>query len=200
MGVDLILDSSGLKKLDKSLSNFKEQIPAATTSALNRTLDYTSTQWRKLITERYAIKSTEIKDSISKKPASKSNLSASLNVRGSRLSFVHFPFSPKMPGTHRAVKVKILKDGGSKQIKTQNKPFIAPTGAKSADKVQYNVFKRTTEKRKPIVVLRTLSIPQMASYKGISERVQTIAAKKLEERIDHEIQWRLKKAAERGAQ
>lgn len=195
MAVSLNIDTSGLKTIEKKLWQLEKQIPGATASALNRTLDYTSTQWSKLITQRYAIKPAEVKKSISKKPANKSTLNASINVYGHRLSFVHFPFNPKVPGSNRSVKVKITKEGGYKRIGTKHKPFIATTGAKSADKVQYNVFKRTTDKRSPIVVLRTLSIPQMASYKDISEKVQGLAQKKLEERIEHEIKWRLEKAA-----
>lgn len=195
MAINLEVDTSSLKQINKQLSNLKNQIPGATASAINRTLDYTSTRWRKLITQRYSIKTAEVKDSIKKHPASKALLVASINVTGHRLSFVHFPFNPKSPGTKRAVKVKIVKEGGLKTVGTKHKPFIATTGAKSEDKTQYNVFKRTTDKRNPIVVLRTLSIPQMASYKVVYDKVQDLAQRKLEERIEHEINWRLEKAA-----
>lgn len=195
MPVSINIDTSGLKAFEKKLWNLEKQIPGATASALNRTLDYTSSQWAKLITQRYSVKSAEVKKSISKKLANKSTLSANISVNGHRLSFAHFPHNPKIPGTRRGVKVKITKDSGYKQIRTKQKPFVATTGAKSADKIQYNVFKRTTEKRYPIVVMRTLSIPQMASYKGISEKVQEAAQRKLEERIEHEVKWRLEKAA-----
>ncbi|HWQ29879.1 MAG TPA: phage tail protein [Negativicutes bacterium] len=195
MGINLEIDASGLKKIEKSLYGIQKQIPAATASALNRTLDYTSTQWGKLITRRYSIKTSDVKGKIKKFPASKLILSASMNVTGSRLSFVHFPYTPKVPGTNKQVKVKVKKESGYKQIGTKRKPFVATTGAKSADKTQFNIFKRTTNKRLPIVVLRTLSLPQMASNKEVSKKVQSLAQKKLGERIEHEIKWRLEKAA-----
>jgi len=195
MGINLNIDTRGLKRIEKSLYGLRKQIPGATASALNRTLDYASNQWGKHITQRYTIKASDVKGKIKKYPASKLVLTASMNVSGGRLSFAHFPYTPKSPGTKKQVRVKVKKESGYKQIGTKRKPFIAATGAKSADKTQYNVFKRTTSKRLPIVVLRTLSLPQMASNKEVSEKVQSLVQKKLKERIGHEIKWRLEKAA-----
>jgi hypothetical protein len=190
----ITIDVSSLNKVGKELKGLEKQMPGAIASALNRALDHGVTQIAKIVPKVYSIKQSEVKAAIKKNPASKGDISANIVIKGGRLTFVHFPFTPKLPNTKRKVKVKI-KNGGKKEVKTNPSAFIAPTGAKSADKVQYNVFVRKGQKRLPITVLRTLSIPQMVENESVQPIISEAMTNKLNERIDHEIKYRLDKAA-----
>ncbi len=189
---NIFVDTKELDKLAIGLKGLEKQMPGASASALNRTVDFIYTRIGRLVTQEYSIKITDVKKTIKKYKAKKGDLSAKLVSKGHTLSLAHFSFSPKKPGTRRQVKVKI-KRGKSKPVGVDPKAFVASTGAKSADKVQYNVFKRTTNKRLPVVVLRTLSVPQMIGNANVEAQIQEAAQKKLGERIEHEINWRLDK-------
>jgi hypothetical protein len=158
-----------------------------------------NTRVGKLVTAEYAIKVGDVKATIKKIKASKGDMKAGLKSTGGTLSLAHFPHTPETPiiarilgaGHPKAqIKVKIKKKDGYKKITTTFMPFIASTGAKSADKVQYNVFKRTGNGRE-IVAVRTLSVPQMIQSANVGNVVQTEASRKLEERVQHEIEYRL---------
>lgn len=202
------IDTKSLDKIVKGLSYFGKEMPGAAASAVNRTLDYVNTQVKRTVTAEYAIKQTDVTACATKKKASKSNLSAGITYKGRLLSLAHFPHNPSVPGTGRYIKVKIKKSEGYKTLgPSQGRgrkgkkgerqsvpwPFVGPTGAKSADKVQANVFQRTGKSRFPIKVLKTLSVPQMITNTNVEEKIQAQAAAKLQERVNHEIKYRLDK-------
>lgn len=198
MAESFYIDTKEIKSIRVKLDGLKKEIPAATASALNRTLDYTATQIGREVTKTYSIKASLVKKTLRKNRASKTKLNAYISSTGHTLSLANFPHSPKAPwkgggAKPRSVTVKI-KQGSNKQISTSPKAFIAPTGG-GPDTVQYNVFRRTGEGRLPITVIRTLSVPQMIGEKDTINRIQKAAEKKLEERIKHEIEYRINKAA-----
>jgi len=186
---EIHIDTSQLDTLTKELKGFEKEVAVATYHALNRTIDRVITQTTKLIRQHYAIKDKvkDIKGTFRggiKRPT-KTDLTASLTSRGYTLSFAHFPFTPKKRlKKQKPVKVQIIK---TKSPITSKRGFVAHTGAKSADKIQYNVFKRLGKERKPIAPIRTLSIPQMISSEKISEEIQDFATKEFNKRLEHEI-------------
>jgi len=184
---EIRIDTSQLEVLAKELKGFEKEVASATYHALNRTIDQVITHVARTVKQNYSIKDKmkDIKDTFRggiKKPT-KTDLTASLTSRGHTLSFAHFPYTPKTRlKKQKPVKVRIK----SKQIASK-KGFVAPTGAKSADKIQYNVFKRLGKERLPIAPIRTLSIPQMISNENVSESIQKFAQEKFNERLQHEI-------------
>jgi len=192
----IFIDTKQIDRLAVELKGFEEQVADATYHALSRTLDHVVTQVGRIVPKEYAVKASEVKASFKggiKKPT-ENNLTASLTSRGHTLSLAHFPHSPKAPpASKRKYKVKatIKREGGRKTVKTEPKPFVATTGAKSADKVQFNVFRRVGEKRLPVVVIRTLSVPQMITNEKVAETIQKAADEKLAERLEHEIIYRM---------
>lgn len=204
---NIFVDTKQFERLSIEFKSLGKQMPAAAASALNRTLDYTVTCIGRLVPREYAIKTSEVKASMKggKRKATKTDLSASITSKGHTLSIAHFPHSPSRPrknairfgkgrkliGKGYDINVTIKRSKGPQVIRTTPKPFIASTGAKSADKTQYNVFRRIGHKRLPITVLRTLSIPQMIGNENLEPEIQEAAQKKLAERIEHEIEWRL---------
>lgn len=188
---DIIIDIKKIDRLTIELKGFEKQVGEATYHALNRTLDYTVTQIGRIVPKYYAIKAKEVKESIAQiKRPTKANLAADIIIKGHRLSFVHFPHSPKIP-LKRKYKVKVNIKHATKTVSTNPLPFIAHTGAKSLDKVQFNIFKREGKNRFPITVLRTLAIPQMITNEEVAELIREKANKKLEERLEHEIILRM---------
>ncbi len=201
------IDSSQINNIMKGLEALEKQIPGAACSAINRTTDYIGTKIAKMVTSEYAIKSTDVKKTLTKRRANKSNLLAYIQSKGYRLSIAHFPFSPKQSGALKQVKVKIKKTEGSKKLGVSPSGFVGGTGAKSEDMVQFNVFKRfgngqkikmkkgfnTGLQKERIHVIRTVSIPQMIMSVNVNKNLQEEANKKLQERIEHEINYRLKK-------
>jgi hypothetical protein len=196
----IFIDTKKIDRLAIELKGFEEEVAESTYHALNRTLDHVVTKVGQIIPKTYAIKASEVKKSFKggiKKP-SKTNLSASLTSKGHTLSIAHFPHTPSTPqGKKGKIKVKIKKTDGSKEVKTKPKAFLASTGALSEDKIQYNVFRREGKARLPIVVLRTLSIPQMITNEGVAEQIQKIATEKLGERLEHEITHRMTSMSKR---
>lgn len=208
---DITVDTKKLDRLTIELKGFEDKVGLAAYRALNRTIDGTITQVGRIVPKSYAIKPTEVKESFKggiKRPTVK-DLNASITSWGHTLSLAHFPHTPTKPPVTRMgfgagggvagraykVKVTIKKDGGRKTLNTSPLPFIASTGARSPDKTQFNVFRREGKSRLPIVVPRTLSIPQMITNTKVADQIQEQAAQKFEERLEHEIIWAMTSAA-----
>jgi hypothetical protein len=200
MSFGVTIDVSPLNKLVDGLKGFEKEIPGATASALNRTLEYISNRMGKIVVENYSVKEKEVKASIKNHmtKASKGDISASIESVGHRLSFAHFPFNPKKPvKAKRSIFQKAVMVDIKKKRVLSRRGFVATTGAKSQEKTQYNVFMRIGEKRFQIAPIRTLSIPQMITNEKTSEEITEMANKKLAERVYHEIDFRLKKIQEK---
>lgn len=188
----ILIDSKSIDKLAIELKGFEKEVSEATYHALGRTLDQVVTKVGQLVPKEYAIKAKEVKDVVKKglKKPTKTDLSASITVKGHTLSFAHFPFTPKKPrkakksAFEKAVMVTIKRSKGQT---LSRKGFVAKTGAKSQDKTQFNVFMRLGNARLPIAPIRTLSIPQMITNEGIAEKVMESASQNLNERLEHEI-------------
>jgi hypothetical protein len=191
------VDISSLNNIPKALAGLEKEVPGAVASALNRAVDHGVTQIRKIVPTVYSIKKKEIQDAVSKVYAKKGEIKAGIRITGERLTFVHFPLTPKIPNTGRPIAVKIKNQNGKKKVSILPSAFIAPTGTKSMDKVQYNVFVRVGKKRLPIHVLRTLSIPQMVENEEVWPQIINLINNKLSERVNHEINYRLEKAAKK---
>ena len=190
MGKGLIqIDTRQIDLLSVELQSFPKQTQTAMYHALKRSLDQTKNEIGRIVPKEYAIKQREVKESFAKgvNYPTKDNLSASLTSTGRRLSFAHFPFTPKTAvrkGKRAVVKVTIKK---SRPKVASKVGFTASTGAKSDDKVQFNVFRRLGKERFPISPIRRLSIPQMITAEGMEEKIQSFALEKFEQRFEHEM-------------
>lgn len=190
MGKGIIqIDTRQIDLLSVELQSFPKQTQTAMYHALKRSLDQTKNEIGRIVPKEYAIKSKEVKESFNGgvNYPTKENLEASLTSTGKRLSFAHFPFTPKTAvrkGKRAVVKVTIKK---SRPKVASKVGFTASTGAKSEDKVQFNVFRRLGKERFPISPIRTVSIPQMITAEGMEEKIQSFALEKFEQRLEHEM-------------
>lgn len=188
------------------IKDFPQQAGEATYHAMNRTADFIVSESTRQVTKVYAVKSSEVRASLKAIKPTRSNLNLGVLSKGHTLSLSHFPHTPTKPGKRSMVKASIFK-GSKKSIGKH--AFIAPTGAKSEDKVQNNVFKRTGIKsvatkgryeglkREEVTVIRTLSIPQMLGNEEVAKRVQMASGAKLAERLEHELIREITKAQSR---
>lgn len=179
----IVIDTSQLNKVVKGLADFEKQMPAAAVSAVNRTLDYVNTRVGRLVTNEYRVKVSDVKTTITKNRARKGKLLAFLKSEGRRLTLGRFVFGR----SKQAVKVKIKKREGAKPVTGDPRAFTQILSGR------IQVMRRQGKKRYPVDVLRSISIPQMIDSLNVSNQIQEEANKKLAERIDHEINYRLKK-------
>lgn len=203
MASKVVVDVSQVNKVIKGLKGFEKQMPGAAMSAVNRTLDFLNTKVGRIVTSEYNIKVKDVKSTIKKNKARKGSLRAWLKSKGRPLTLSRFRFSPSSPPTSAVrfgpggqltgkaykVKTKIKKSSGMKQLKTNPKSFVQMLSGHA------QVMHRTGSSRLPLEVVRTLSVPQMIDALKVSEQIQEEANKKLAERIDHEISFRLKKVS-----
>lgn len=199
------IDTSKLEKLANEFKGFEKQVGIAAIRTLRKTADSTLGMTCKYVSEEYKIKQKDVRETFKngkKYPANSGKLEASLTSTGRRLSFAHFPFTPKTD--KRAKKGEsIFKSSVFVTIKASKGPilskkgFVATTGAKSADKVQFNVFKRLGSERLPIAPIRTLSIPQMITNEKIDVKVSRFATQKFENTIESELMYELNKLGDR---
>lgn len=186
------IDTKDFSRVAVELSTIPKQIPKAASSALNRTMNFTATQMNREVRKEYTIKAKDVRKTIKKYGARPSNLHAYVESTGHTLSLTHFQHKPRKPPKRPKVpQVKIKKSSGYKAVKTTPKAFVQTMNNAT------NIWKRKGPQRLPVKMLRTLSIPQMISNEEIMKNIQKAAQDKLEERIGHEINWRLEKAAKR---
>jgi hypothetical protein len=180
---DITIDTTDLNRIARGLSHFQSEIPKATAAALNRTVDFIYTKAAQVISSEYEIKSTDVKKSSKKIKANNGNMRAGLIYSGNSLSLTNFKFTPKKRGTKKQVKVKIKRSEGYKNVGP--KSFVQIINGKTG------IWAREMNRRYPIKLLKTISIPQMVINANVNNKIQDEAQNKLLQRMDHEIEYRL---------
>jgi hypothetical protein len=189
MSANIIIDTKQVKQVAIELQKLPGQIPKATAQALNRTIDHIYTQTSREVRKDYTIKDKDVKGTLKKVKATPGRLGGSVISKGRTLTlYHHFKVSPSNPGNGRRYQLKVtVKKGKPEIIKTDPKPFIAIANNSK------QVMKRVGKARKPITVLRSLSVPQMISNEKTMQSIQEFAQVMLEKRVEHEISRRLNK-------
>lgn len=193
--INITVDTGELKRLIVGTKNFEKEVAGAIASALNRTVDFVNTRLGRIVTGIYAIKGADVKKTIRKYKAKKGQLSARLESKGSPLSLTHFPHKPEttviarsLGVRHKRAQVKVkIKKGSMQPMKVDPKAFLQKANGAT------NIFKRVGDERKPIVVLKTLSVPQMITNETVGVDIQKLAQGKMNERLTHEVDFRLSK-------
>lgn len=193
MAVNLVVDTKAINRVAIDLREVPKEMPKAVMQAVNRTVDHVYTHTSREVRKEYAISDKDVKSTLKKVKASSRNAKAGVIATGRTLTlYNHFRVTPKQPKPGGRYKVKVaIKKGKSQELKTNPKPFIASANRST------QVFKREGPERTPVVVLRSLSVPQMIAHKDsfteAGKRIQTLADKKLAERIEHEVNRRMEK-------
>lgn len=189
---NIVFDTSQLNKLAKDLKGFEKEIPSAFTSALNRTLDHTVTQVKRQATKEYNVLQSDIDKAMKPYKATYRTPKAWIQIRSRRYSLSRF-----LPGglnsNSKKAKVKVKKGGGRKLV---DNAFVRKVTRKRQDGTEYTntlILRRKGNSNYPVEVLRTLSPTQMVENPKVMNEVMKAANKKLDERITHEVDRRLKK-------
>lgn len=194
MANNFYIDSKGLSSIRINLQEVSKQVPGATRSAINRTLDFTATKTVKEVTNEYTIKGKTVKSTMKKVKAKGSSMYAYISSTGAAIPLGKFSHTPKNYSKKlKNVKVKVKKSGGYKVVNTSPKPFVQKIYGDESD-----IYKRKGNSRFPVIKLKSVSIPQMISNEKIMKNIQKAANDKLYERVKHEVEWRINKAASKG--
>ncbi|GEM_PF-1093203 len=188
------IDTSKLEKLMDEFRGFEDQVGEAVVRTLNSTIKSTMNRACVLVSKEYVVGKEDVKKTFKNgiNYPTRGKLEASILSTGHRLSFAHFPFTPETDVRAKqgdsifksAVMVQIVAKKGPILSK---KGFVATTGAKSADKVQFNVFRRLGKERFPIAPIRTLTIPQMITNQKVNDKITKWASESIDKKIDTEM-------------
>lgn len=182
MAVEFKIDTKEMEKKLKKLNQFPKESKKAASSAINRTLTFTSKRASQEVRKHYNVKISEVKGGLTIRKANPGNLSGDITSRDRRLSLGRFVRGK----AKNAVKVRVKK-GSTKKVNVSPSAFVLNLGGNK------HVAKRVGKSNYPIKVLRTLSIPQMISSKNIQPVVEKESGEYLSKRVKHEIDYRIKK-------
>lgn len=195
MGVSsgMYINRKNMHTLSISLQGLNNHTPKIMQRALNRTLDFTYTATIREVRDIYAIKRTDVAKTMIKHKASRSGLLAYIRSRGRLIALGNFPHNPSVykPG-NKIIKVKVKKSEGFKAIDAQDgtpKPFVQ--SIYSYESLQSGIYQRKDSRKFPVVSLRSISVPQMIGNEGVLNVIEKSASEKLQERINHELEWEL---------
>lgn len=185
-----LFDSSDLAKAYVRLNKSKPIARLAMMRALNRTLDHTATITKREVSNVYAVNQRSVGETFTKHKAAKTSLKAYLNSKGKRLDLSSFRIKPsRYSKSAKSVQVRIKKGDGLKTINTSPKAFVQSIYGEDP-----KVYKRKDGRRFPVVVLKTLAIPQMIEQTKVEEKIKRQMAETLDKRLLHELNREIGKA------
>lgn len=172
---------SKIKEAEKMLTG--NSIHAALSSALNRTLTYVGSETKRQVQSEYAV-TKSINKSLSMEKATRAKLIASANYTDKPIPMFVFKHKVAANKYRSPISITIKKSNGT-QTHTGSNPavFKAYNNAK--------IIRREAGQRN-LKTAYTVSIPQMVASDAVYDVIANKAETKLYERIDHEIEWRIK--------
>ena len=180
-------------KMVGQLKDLNKDVDKAIAQTMRDVKSRAPAQVTKAVTAVYGIKSSEVtaagkaakggaKSVGSIKVSGVTVDSIQLTYKGRVLTPSHFSMTPKKRpegGKKYTVKAAIMK-GQKKSLGSST--FLAPSGSAGTTEIP---FKRATEKRLPIVAIRTVSIPQMITNDTVAADIQTRMDELLSTRLQH---------------
>ncbi|MFU1797374.1 phage tail protein [Paenibacillus azoreducens] len=176
------IDAKQLKQATISLQFVQKNIPKAFVSAMNRVGQGVKTEASKKVRETYDIKAGDIKryGNIRVTKANAASLQLLLTSKGPNIPLIRFKTRPSKPPKRRPkVLMASVKKSGGKPIPGA---FVAAMGSGHV-----GVFKRAGKSRTPISELYGPAVPIMLNEPGVAEHLQDEANKRMQKRLDHEV-------------
>ena len=185
-GVTVKIDQQMLHDVQQKLGNLSKKAPNVMANSLNRALSNVATNMSKEVRKEYTIKAADIKETLIKSRASKSNLRAVVESKGELIPLDKFKVSPRTVQPRRKSPIKVgVKKGGVKPILHA---FVADVNG-------IKVFERKGEARFPIRKLFGPSVPQMLANEQVREQINHEGNETFLRRLDHEINRILEKGS-----
>lgn len=173
------VDHQALEDIKARLGTMERKAPQVIASSLNRALSSVAKTVNEELRKNYHIKTADIKPTITRTRAKRSDINAVLRSSGSVIPLDRFKVSPKTVNPKRKSTIKVaVKKAAAKPL----------DGAFNADINGIKVFKRSSKKRLPIERLFGPSVPQMLNRDDIRKRIEVTGQTMFNKRIDHEIE------------
>lgn len=179
--VNIVYDKKKMELAQAMLSEIKNGFPKAVSRAINRTATNINVQASKLIKKEYTIKN-KTKGVVTR--ATTSRLAGNINYRGRPRLLRQANFSVGM--TKNGISAKVERSSGRKVIP---RTFIRALRTSAAPGVMQ---RKKGVPRYPVKVLYGPSLPQMAGNVNVQPEVEKFIQKKMDERLNHEVDALLK--------
>lgn len=182
--ISVRLNVDGLEKSIANLEQYKKEIPACISRAINRSLEMVKTEQIRKTMESYSVQRSKLSSTINIFKSNKDNLSANLSSRGKVIGLDHFRLNPKTRSKKATVKVEVQKTG----YKSLPNAFIAYHSGKLGAFERTGSFGRNgNNKLEKIRRLTGPSAPQMLGNLSILDYLQGYADEKFRMRFEHEL-------------
>lgn len=166
-----------LQEAKAALNDIQKLTPKAVRSALNRAGQGIKTEAGRKIRETYTIKAKEASQTI--KVTRLGDLGLRLTSKGRNIPLIRFKTTPSSPPAKQPKVLKAsVKKGGKKPVRGA---FVTRVGG------HVGVLKRLGEKRLPIQELFGPAVPVMLGSDGVREHLEAEAHRRIEDRLEHEL-------------
>lgn len=171
-----------IKAVEKVLTG--QSVHAALSSALNRTITYVGSETKKEVQKEYAV-TKSINKSLSMEKATRSKLEAAANYKDKPIPMFVFKHKVAANQYRSPISITIKKSNGMQTHNGSNPALFKAYGGKK-------IIRRDAG-QKNLKTAYTVSIPQMVASDEVYDDIAKKAEEKLQERVDHELEWRMSK-------
>jgi len=171
-----------IKKVEKTLTG--QNVHAAIASALNRTLTYVGSETKRQVQSEYAV-TKSINKSLKMEKATRVKLKAAANYTDKPIPMFVFKHKVAANQYRSPISITIKKSNGMQTHNGSNPALFKAYG-------NSKIIRRDTGQRK-LKTAYTVSIPQMVASDEVYDVIAKKAEVKLQERINHELEWRMSK-------
>lgn len=171
-----------IKEVQKTLTG--QSVHAAIASALNRTITFVGAETKRQVQSEYAI-TKSINKSLSMEKATRSKLVASANFKDKPVPMFVFKHKVAANQYRSPIAITIKKSNGMQTHNGSNPALFKAYGGTKIIRRDFG--------QKNLKTAYSLSIPQMVSSDEVYDEIAKKAEEKLQERINHELEWRMSK-------
>ncbi|MDD4599625.1 hypothetical protein SDC9_04143 [bioreactor metagenome] len=170
-----------MKLAQQLLGHIPGALPKALSNAINRAAEGARTDIVRQVREEYVITAGRVRETIDIRRANKMDLSASIVARGRPRALSYFKLRPGR------VTKKRPSEGVHAQVKRSGGGVIPKTFIAKLASGHVGVFRREGNKRFPITQHYGPSVAQMVGNPSVSRYVEAGAIRRVNDRLDHEI-------------
>ena len=171
-----------IKKAERTLTG--QNVHAAIASALNRTLTFVGAETKRQVQGEYAV-TKSINKSLTMKKATRVRLRAEANYTDKPIPMFVFKHKVAANRYRSPISITIKKSNGLQTHNGSNPALFKAYGGSK-------IIRRDAGQRN-LKTAYTVSIPQMVASDKVYDVIAKKAEVKLQDRIEHELKWRISK-------
>lgn len=187
--INIQVSNDKLARANAVLARMQRAYPLAVARAANRAMYEMRPAAIEAATERYFVKSSDIRKTITFRKATSGNLIGTMVSRGRRRSLKNYMLTPSRPtkGAKTEVQAAVKREGG---LKSLPRAFLVKRSGGKYFAFYRESYDPGNRQRKGIRSYISPSIPQILKNEEVSNIITERAIDKFNERLDHEI-WYL---------